>query len=407
LKSSTIYLTIKKPRTGEIFPTQEAVVKVILALVGTRPEVIKMAPVIRELRNREGTRTVVCSTGQHREILDQSMRLFRLKADLDLTLMQANQTLGSLTARLFAALDPVLTEIRPDGLIAQGDTTSVFVAAVLAFYHRIPFFHVEAGLRTGQLDAPFPEEFNRRAADMLASLMFAPTELARNTLLSEGADPAKVLLTGNTVVDALGIMKERSLACGPLPLSVVDQKRRTVLVTVHRRENFGPRLRGICLAIRNLAAALPNVQFILPVHPNPNVGEVIRSLLSEVIGVSLVPPLAYDELIELMQRSQLILTDSGGIQEEAPSFGVPVFILRDSTERPEGVAAGVAALVGAEQAGIEKRVQDFFADPALRERMRSSTNPYGDGNAARRIADAIDCFFLADRTFSLPTEQLS
>lgn len=375
--------------------------KTILSLVGTRPEVIKMAPILRAMGERKSFRSVICSTGQHREILDQSMALFGLKADLDLSVMTTNHTLGQLTAKLFSAIDPVITELKPDGIIAQGDTTSVFVASVLAFYHKIPFFHVEAGLRTGDIQSPFPEELNRRVADLVASLMFAPTTHAADCLRREGVPPSRIVLSGNTVVDSLQLIARQPITFDGELAAKLDRARKTVLVTVHRRENFGAGLRDICQAIANLADRHANVQFVIPVHPNPNVKGTVHAMLGELPNVLLLAPLKYDALINLMRVSCLILTDSGGIQEEAPSFGVPLFVLRDSTERPEGVAAGVAKLVGPGRAAIEENVERFFSDPSVAAGMRTGVNPYGDGKATTRILDSIERFLTAQPTETL------
>jgi UDP-N-acetylglucosamine 2-epimerase (non-hydrolysing) len=367
--------------------------KKILSIVGTRPEAIKMAPVVLEMAKRNSMQGILCSTGQHRQILDQSFELFNIKPDLELSVMESAQTLGSLTGRLFSALEPIFSKLKPDGIMAQGDTTSVFVAAVMAFYHRIPLFHVEAGLRTDDLRSPFPEEFNRRVADLVSARMFAPTAHARDVLISEGHSQDKILLTGNTIVDALQLIAEQPFTWGAEFGGRIDQTKKTVLVTVHRRENFGANLRGIFAAILNLSRRHPGLQFVLPVHPNPNVKEVAQALLAGQPNIILTEPLKYNVLINLMRISSLILTDSGGIQEEAPSFGVPLFVLRESTERPEGVASGVAKLLGASQENIEKNVNEFFADSAWADSLKGATNPYGDGKAAQRILDSIENYF--------------
>ena len=364
----------------------------VLGVLGTRPEAIKMAPVIRELESHsDRVRSVVCSVGQHREMLDQVLQLFQIKPDYELELMQANQTLSQLTAASFTALDKVVSETKPDWVCAQGDTTTVFVAAMVAFYHRIAFGHVEAGLRTGDRQNPFPEELNRRIADMVASLYFAPTERARQGLLREGFPERDIHVTGNTVVDALNDVAAREYDWRSGPLSTLPLDRRLVLITAHRRESFGEPFRKLCLAIRELAHTFAgdSVHFVYPVHLNPNVQQPVRKILSGLPNVSLIEPLDYLSLVHLMKRSTLILTDSGGIQEEAPSLRVPVLVMRDATERPEGVEAGVVRLVGTQRCRIVKEAERLLRDPVARERMATGVNPYGDGKAAARIVSIL------------------
>ena len=351
-----------------------------------------MAPVVKELdRHRDRVRSITCSVGQHREMLDQVLNLFEIKPDYDLNLMRPNQTLSQLTADLFAGLDGVVREVRPDWILAQGDTTTVFVAAMVAFYCRVSFGHVEAGLRTGDMQKPFPEELNRRIADMTASRYFAPTERARQALLREGCQDGNVSVTGNTVVDALNDIASRGYDWRSGPLADVPFDRRLVLITAHRRESFGAPFRELCLAIRDLARMFADegVHFVYPVHLNPNVQQPVRDILSGLSNVSLVEPLDYLSLIHLMKRSTLILTDSGGIQEEAPSLRVPVLVMRDVTERPEGVEAGVVRLVGTQRCRIVKEAEGLLRDPVGRERMVTGVNPYGDGKAAARIVSIL------------------
>ena len=364
----------------------------VLSVFGTRPEAIKMAPVVKELdRHRDRVRSITCSVGQHREMLDQVLNLFEIKPDYDLNLMRPNQTLSQLTADLFAGLDGVVREVRPDWILAQGDTTTVFVAAMVAFYCRVSFGHVEAGLRTGDMQKPFPEELNRRIADMTASRYFAPTERARQALLREGCQDGNVSVTGNTVVDALNDIASRGYDWRSGPLADVPFDRRLVLITAHRRESFGAPFRELCLAIRDLARMFADegVHFVYPVHLNPNVQQPVRDILSGLSNVSLVEPLDYLSLIHLMKRSTLILTDSGGIQEEAPSLRVPVLVMRDVTERPEGVEAGVVRLVGTQRCRIVKEAEGLLRDPVARARMATGVNPYGDGKAAARIVSIL------------------
>lgn len=364
----------------------------VLSVIGTRPEAIKMAPVIEEMgRHPDRIRSVVCVTGQHREMLDQALQVFSLRPDYDLDLMRAGQSLPLLTSQLLDKLDTVVTAVRPDWILAQGDTTSVFVAALISFYHRIPFGHVEAGLRTDDVYSPFPEEVNRRLADVMATLWFAPTERARDTLMREGYRAGDVLLTGNTVVDALHQVLRRDYDWNSGPLAALPRDRRLVLVTLHRRESFGQPLKEICHALRRIAEEFLNqgVHLVWPVHLNPQVREPVLAIMSGLPNVTLLEPLDYLSLIQLMRQATLVLTDSGGIQEEAPSLGVPVLVLRDTTERPEGVEAGVAELVGTSPESITASVSSILGDPGRRALMTAARNPYGDGKAALRIVTAL------------------
>ena len=364
----------------------------VLSVVGTRPEAIKMAPVIKELeRFPERIRSVVCSTGQHREMLDQVLRLFAIAPDYDLNLMTPDQRLAQLTANLFVGLDDVLDAVRPGCVLAQGDTTTVLVAALAAFYRRIPFGHVEAGLRTGDRQRPFPEEINRRLADAVADLYFAPTERARQALLREGVPDEAVFVTGNTVIDALLTVAERPYAWAAGPLAALPAGARFVLITAHRRESFGEQFRQLCLAIRDLAMefAPTGLQFVYPVHLNPNVRAPVGEILAEVPNLTLLEPLDYLPLVQLMKRCVLILTDSGGIQEEAPSLGVPVLVMRETTERPEGIEAGVVRLVGTERQHIVAAARLLLTDAKAHAAMAAGANPYGDGQAASRIVAAL------------------
>ncbi len=360
----------------------------VLNVFGTRPEAIKMAPVIMELgRYSHSVRSVICSVAQHREMLDQVLRVFEIEPDYDLNLMQPDQSLSQLTAALLAGLDPVVNRLRPDWILAQGDTTTVLVAAMVAFYHGIAFGHVEAGLRTGDKLRPFPEEINRRLADLVASAYFAPTENARRALLREGCCDRDIYVTGNTVVDALNDAASRKYDWESGPLSRLPLEKRLVLITAHRRESFGEPFRELCLAIRDLSRMFADdgVHFIYPVHLNPNVRQPVGDILSGLWNVSLTEPLDYLSLIHLMKRSTLILTDSGGIQEEAPGLGVPVLVMRDTTERPEGIETGVVRLVGTQRCRIITEAEKLLRDPAEHAAMATGTNPYGDGRAAKRI----------------------
>ncbi len=364
----------------------------VLTIIGTRPEAIKLAPVIRELDRRvDDVRSIVCVTAQHREMLDQILDVFSIRADYDLDLMRPDQDLTQLTANLLKGLSPVVNEVKPDWILAQGDTTTVLASALAAFYRKIPFGHVEAGLRTGDLDQPFPEELNRRVADSVARLLFAPTEQNRQILLREGVPNERILVTGNTVVDALLEISAQPEDLTSPPLCDLPDDHQLVLITAHRRESFGPHLREMCFAIRDLALRFRHagVHFVYPVHPNPNVRQPVSEILSGMPNVSLIAPVDYKAMVQLMKRSMLILTDSGGIQEEAPSLGVPVLVMRQSTERPEGVEAGVVRLVGTDGASIVAAASYLIKNPHARAEMTSRVNPYGDGKAAGRIVAAL------------------
>lgn len=351
-------------------------------MVGTRPECIKMAPLINELRRQAWARTTVVSTGQHRELVKQILDLFDIEVDHDLDVMQPNQSLNELTGRIFMALEQVLSAQHYDLLLVQGDTTSVMSAAVAAFHHGVPVGHVEAGLRTYDLSRPFPEEANRRITSLISQLHFAPTENSRDNLLREHVDPATVFVTGNTVIDALLDIAGRDPQC-PYP---VDKKRRLILITAHRRESFGAPIIEICRAVRDLHDRHQDLEFVYPVHPNPNVRRPVQDNLAGLERVHLIEPAGYEELIGLMKASYLILTDSGGIQEEAPALGKPVLILRDETERPEVVTVGAAQLVGAHFDRIVGGVEKLLIDHRTYASMASAGSPFGDGLAAKRIA---------------------
>ena len=348
----------------------------LLVVVGTRPEAIKMAPVIRRLRSEPECEVRVCATAQHRQMLDQALALFGITPDIDLDLMRPNQTPNELAARVFAGLDPVLEREKPDWLLVQGDTTTAMCAAVAAFHRRVRVGHVEAGLRTGDFRHPFPEEMNRRVVDLISDANFAPTRRAADALQAEDVPAGKIFLTGNTVVDAL-----LEIAARETDLPEED----LVLITAHRRESFGEPLERIVRAIGRLAQSFPATRFVHVTHPNPNVASVVRRN-EGLPNVTLIEPVDYLELVRLMRRSRLILTDSGGIQEEAPTFGKPVLVLREKTERPEGVEAGFARLVGTDEEEIVRQGGALLSDGAARRFMARGSNPYGDGLAADRIA---------------------
>lgn len=364
-------------------------------IFGTRPEAIKMAPVIRALQASSAFECLVWSTGQHRHMLDQVLSLFDLQVDEDLGLMRPDQSLNELFSSAVAGVDRVLQLHRPDLLLVHGDTSTAAAAATAAFHRRIPIGHVEAGLRSGRLDQPWPEEFNRRVTDMVSDHLFAPTEAARQNLLAESVASDKIHVTGNTVIDALLQVRER-LRSDPrrsaelaARFNMIVDDRPLVLVTGHRRENFGEGFRGICSAIERLSRS-GAAQIVFPVHLNPRVREPVRESLSDCDGVHLIDPVDYEAFVYLMNRSSLILTDSGGVQEEAPSLNKPVLVMRDVTERPEAVEAGVAELVGTDPSWIFERALAALSRPAL-----NVTNPYGDGRASQRIVEKL--IHVADR----------
>ncbi len=364
----------------------------LLVAFGTRPELIKLAPVINELKKHpDDFETILLATAQHRGLLDQMLNLFAIQPDIDLNLMEPNQSLDRLTSRVMLRASQVLREVKPDMVIVQGDTTTAMVVALAAFYLKIPVAHVEAGLRTADRYQPFPEEINRRLISGLATLNFAPTKQAVLNLKKEGLSKKSIFLTGNTVVDALLQMKDK-IEKFSLPLKISPQSR-LILVTAHRRENFGEPLRNICLALLRLIEEFPDVEIVYPVHPNPNVRQPVYNLLSQKSRLHLLRPLPYLDLLTLINRSYLILTDSGGIQEEAPSFHKPVLVLRDVTERPEGIKAGVARLVGTQTQKIITQAKILLLNPKAYERMTQAPNPYGDGRASERIVRHIRRYF--------------
>ena len=353
----------------------------ILIVVGTRPEAVKLAPVIRRLKSEPSRfETVVCATAQHREMLDQVLDLFGIRPDVDLDLMRADQSPNELASRAFAALDRVLVLHPVEWLLVQGDTTTALSAAVAAFHRRVRVGHVEAGLRTGDLQQPFPEEMNRRVVDLVADAYFVPTERAASALRAENVAESRIHRTGNTVVDAL-------LQIAELQGDVLEE--RLVLVTAHRRESFGAPLESIVAAVGRLARAFPQFRFVHVAHPNPNVRAALAGYRG-LANVELVEPLDYRSLVSLMRRSRLILTDSGGIQEEAPTFGKPVLVLRRKTERPEGIDAGLARLVGTDEERIVEEAERVLEGRSDLARGARAANPYGDGRASERIAAALD-----------------
>ncbi len=367
--------------------------KRILTCIGTRPEMVKLAPVIKALEGMPGEfESLVCFTGQHRELLAQAASVFEIEPDVNLELMQADQGLAAFVGRALPALQQVLIEAKPDMVLVQGDTSTVFCAALAAYYQKIPVGHVEAGLRTDNKYAPFPEEMNRRLATRLADLHFAPTETARQALLREGVPGDSIHVTGNTVIDALLWMRARLEHYQPklsekLLAELAD--RRLVLITGHRRENIGEGFQQICAGIAASARKHRDVLFVYPVHLNPNVQQPVMDLLGDTPNVHLLSPLDYNDFVWLMDRSYLVLTDSGGVQEEAPALGKPVLVMREVTERPEGIEAGVARLVGADKQRIVDSLEELLTDANAYAAMAVSKNPYGDGHAADRIIEIL------------------
>jgi UDP-N-acetylglucosamine 2-epimerase (non-hydrolysing) len=363
----------------------------VLCVVGTRPEAIKLAPVILELRRRPGMGCAVCVTGQHRELADDVLELFGIRPDADLDLMTEDQSMSSVAAGVLAGVDALVRKLEPDWVVVQGDTTTTMAAALAAFHLGVPLAHVEAGLRTGRLDGPFPEELHRRLVTMTAARHFAPTPGAAANLRREGVADAGIVVTGNTVVDALLHAARLPFHPAGTPLADVPlDDGALVLLTVHRRESFGAPLRQVFGAVRDLVEHFGGaVRVVFPVHPNPAVRRDAEATLGGVDHIHLTPPLDYASMVQVMKRSTLILTDSGGIQEEAPGLGVPVLVLRDRTERPEAAEAGFARIVGTDGPRILAEARRIIEDPSAREAMRGTRNPYGDGHASRRIVDAL------------------
>lgn len=370
----------------------------IAVFFGTRPEAIKVAPVIKRLAGDERFELLSVSTGQHREMLDQVIDIFDLPVHHDLGVMTPGQTLAGLSSKLIASIDQILEAEQPDFALVQGDTTTVLMASLACFYRRIPTGHIEAGLRTGNLASPFPEEANRVLASPISTLHFAPTSVSEANLLNERIDPAKIFVTGNTVIDALHLEVQQQ--SDPAVAAKIDEElgavlpsdwrdKRFVLITGHRRENFGGGFEEICGAISELAERFPDVRFVYPVHLNPNVSGPVQKALGAFDNVLLLPPQSYRPFVALMQACELVLTDSGGVQEEAPGLGKPVLVMRDTTERPEGVDAGTVRLVGPVRKNIVDGVSELLSDREAYDQMARATNPYGDGTASQKILDAI------------------
>lgn len=365
----------------------------VMAIFGTRPEAIKMAPVVRELLKHPEIETKVCLTAQHREMLDQVVDLFQLPVDYDLDIMKQGQSLYDITDRVLLGLKEVLEKEKPDLVLVHGDTTTTFSATLAAFYQQIDVGHVEAGLRTGNMYSPFPEEANRRLTSVLTTLHFAPTETARQNLLKENQKDDRIFTVGNSVIDALLATVKKDYVFEDKELQDIEEHKRIILVTTHRRENLGEPMRNVYRALRRLVETVPDTEVVFPVHRNPLVRQAVKEVLDGVPGIHLVDPMEYEPFTNLMARSAIILTDSGGIQEEAPSLGKPVLVLRDTTERPEAVASGTVKLVGADEDKVYNTAYKLLTDEVAYREMAESINPYGDGHTSERIVQAILYFY--------------
>lgn len=366
----------------------------ILTIFGTRPEAIKMAPVIEALRNAPGFEGLVAVTAQHRAMLDQVLDLFDIAPDVDLDIIEPRQTLAGITTKALDGLAPTVARLAPDAVLVQGDTTTTFVGALAAFYQQVPVVHIEAGLRTFERYSPYPEEINRRLTTQLASLHLAPTATSRDNLLREGVTPRDIVITGNTVIDALYAAVDRKVPYGdPSIDDVDDDRRRVLLVTAHRRESWGEPMAAIGRALAELARRHTDLLIVFPIHRNPVVREAVTPAVRGIDNVRVIEPLAYGGFSRLLHRADVILTDSGGVQEEGPSLGKPVLVMRDTTERPEAVDAGTVRLVGTDPTTIVRAVDELLGDPVAYRRMANAVNPYGDGQAASRTVDALRHFF--------------
>ncbi len=365
----------------------------VMSIFGTRPEAIKMAPVVRELLKHPEIETKVCLTAQHREMLDQVVDLFQLPVDYDLDIMKQGQSLYDITDRVLLGLKEVLEKEKPDLVLVHGDTTTTFSATLSAFYQQIDVGHVEAGLRTGNMYSPFPEEANRRLTSVLTALHFAPTETARQNLLKENQKDDHIFTVGNSVIDALLATVKKDYVFEDKELQDIEEHKRIILVTTHRRENLGEPMRNVYRALRRLVETVPDTEVVFPVHRNPLVRQAVKEVLDGVPGIHLVDPMEYEPFTNLMARSAIILTDSGGIQEEAPSLGKPVLVLRDTTERPEAVASGTVKLVGTDEDKVYNTAYKLLTDEKAYKEMAESINPYGDGHTSERIVQAILYFY--------------
>ena len=359
----------------------------VMSVFGTRPEAIKMAPLVKELESRKEIESIVCVTAQHREMLDQVLETFKITPDYDLNIMKQGQTLGDVTTRALNGLEEVIKECRPDIVLVHGDTTTTFAGALAAFYNQVAIGHVEAGLRTWDKYSPFPEEMNRQMVDCMTDMYFAPTNLSKTNLVNEGKDEAKIYITGNTAIDAMGTTVDENYTHPELEW--IKEGERMILLTAHRRENLGDPMRNIFRAIKRIVNEHEDVKVIYPIHMNPKVREVANEVLGDNDRVKMIEPLEVFDFHNFQNKSFIILTDSGGIQEEAPSLGKPVLVLRDTTERPEGIDAGTLKLVGTDEEVIYEETKKLLTDKEVYDKMSKASNPYGDGHASERIVDAI------------------
>lgn len=362
----------------------------ILTVFGTRPEGIKMAPIIKTMEKREGIENIICITAQHREMLDQVLNIFNIEPDYDLNIFKPGQTLTEITNRALEGLEKVIIETKPDVLLVQGDTTTVFAGALAAFYQKVKVGHVEAGLRSGNLYSPYPEEANRRLTGVLTNFHFAPTENNRQNLLREGYPDDRIFITGNTVIDALNYVVKENYEFKYSSLNNIDYKnKRVILLTSHRRENIGKPMENIFSAVKDIVNKYPDVELVFPIHLNPKVRDIAYRIFDNQERVHIIDPLDYEPFTNLMARSYLVITDSGGLQEEAPSLGKPVLVVREETERPEGIEAGTAKLVGTQYDNIYRELDILLSNEEEYHKMANAVNPYGDGKASERIVDII------------------
>lgn len=359
----------------------------VMSIFGTRPEAIKMAPLVKELEKREEIESIVCVTAQHREMLDMVLETFEIKPDYDLNIMKQGQTLGDVTTRALTGLEEVIKETKPDIVLVHGDTTTTFAGALAAFYNQVDIGHVEAGLRTDDKYSPFPEEMNRQMVDCMTDMYFAPTTLSKENLLKENIDEAKIYITGNTAIDAMSTTVDENY--NHKELEWIKDNERLILLTAHRRENLGEPMRNIFKAVKRLIDEFDDIKVIYPIHMNPKVREVAKEVLGDCDRVKMIEPLEVFDFHNFQNKSYLIMSDSGGIQEEAPSLGKPVLVLRDTTERPEGIKAGTLKLVGTDEEKIYQEAKTLLTNKEEYERMSKASNPYGDGHASERIVDAI------------------
>lgn len=366
----------------------------VMSIFGTRPEAIKMAPLVKKLQETEEIDSVLCVTAQHRQMLDMVLDLFELKPDYDLDIMEHGQSISDITVKVLKGMENILQEVKPDIVLVHGDTSTTFVGALAAFYQQIPVGHVEAGLRSGNIYSPYPEEMNRKLTTNLASLYFAPTTGNYDNLIKENITSEKIFITGNTVIDALlQVVKEEYVFDNPLLNGIDYRNKKVVVMTCHRRENWGEPMENIFKAVVDIKERHKDVEIIFPVHLNPKIRELAKDIMGNMEGVHLIEPLDYEPFVNLLNKAHLILTDSGGIQEEAPALGKPILVLREETERPEAVGAGTVKIVGVDGDKIIKEVEELLSNPKSYSQMANATNPYGDGRACERIVDALKYHF--------------